>query len=270
MGMKPLAALFFAALAVLPLTAAAQSRPGEVVQLEVLDGGMTARGTYLAAFRLTLADGWKTYWRAPGDAGIPPQVIWSGKGNVGAVSMSWPTPHVFEQGGYRSIGYTRQVVLPVEITPRREGGDLRLSGTLELGVCSDICVPATLDFDHVADLKAGRHPAIAAALANLPYTAKEGRVSAARCRLSPSKDGMRLTATLDMPSAGAPETVVVEPGAPTLWASETKTTRKGGTLVAEADLVSADGKPFALDRSALRFTVLGQKHAVDIRGCTAD
>ncbi|MFC4667813.1 protein-disulfide reductase DsbD domain-containing protein [Seohaeicola nanhaiensis] len=249
---------------------AAQSIQREVVQLDMLDGGMTPRGTYLAAFRLTLADGWKTYWRAPGDAGIPPEVVWSGAENIGSVAMAWPTPHVFEQAGYRSIGYTRQVVLPVEITPRRDGGPLRLRGTLELGVCSDVCVPASLHFDHVADLDARPNPAIAAALANQPYTAAEAKVKAARCRLRPSADGLHLTATLDMPSAGAPETVVIEPGAPAVWASETEARREGGALVAEADLVQADGKPFALDRSAVRITVLGSRHAVDIRGCAAD
>ncbi|MCB1343079.1 MAG: hypothetical protein KDK24_18815 [Pseudooceanicola sp.] len=236
----------------------------------MLDGGATKRGTYLAAFRLTLAPGWKTYWRAPGDAGIPPQVEWRGAGNIGTVSMAWPTPHVFEQSGLRSIGYKDQVVLPVEITPGQAGRDIRLRGTLELGVCSDICVPASLPFDHTVALNASRNPAIAAALASQPLSAAEAGVTGARCRLAPSRDGLRLTATLDMPSTGTPETVIVEPGAPSLWASEVRTNRKGGTLVAEAELIGADGKPFALDRSALRFTVLGSRRAVDIRGCDAD
>ena len=93
---------------------------------------------------------------------------------------------------------------------------------------------------------------------------------AARCTLAPAKDGFRLTAMLDMHSAGGSEVVVIEPGAPSVWASETTTRRQGGTLVAEADLVHSAGKPFALDRSDVRITVLGAKRAVDIRGCAAD
>ena len=115
-----------------------------------------------------------------------------------------------------------------------------------------------------------RNPAIVAALANQPYSAAEARVRAARCTLAPAKDGFRLTATLDMPSAGGSEVVVIEPGASSVWASETTTRRQGGTLVAEADLVHSAGKPFALDRSDVRITVLGAKRAVDIRGCAAD
>ena len=46
----------------------------KLAQLEVLDGDRLSDGTYQGALRLTLKDGWKTYWRAPGDAGIPPAV----------------------------------------------------------------------------------------------------------------------------------------------------------------------------------------------------
>lgn len=268
--MKVAAALLFAIAAALPGAAPAQSQLGDVVHLEILDGGPTKRGTHQLAFRLTLAEGWKTYWRAPGDSGIPPEIVWSGAQNVGSVALAWPTPHVFVQGGLRSIGYARQVVLPVEIAPRRPGEPVRLRGSLDIGVCSTVCVPATLDFDHTADAGARANPAIAAALASQPYSATEARVRSARCRVAPSRDGLRLTATLDMPSAGGTETVVIEPGAPSVWASEAQVRRSGNTLVAEADLVPADGKPFALDRSELRITVLGSKHAVDIRGCDAD
>jgi len=87
----------------------------DLVQIEVLDGGLTKRGTHQAALRLTLADGWKTYWRVPGEAGIPPQIGWGRSRNVKAVSLSWPTPQVFDVSGLRSIGYKHQLVLPVEI-----------------------------------------------------------------------------------------------------------------------------------------------------------
>ena len=110
-----------------------------LVQLEILDGGKTAKGTYLGALRLDLKDGWKTYWRAPGDAGIPPQFDWSGSANIEDISITWPAPHVFDQNGLRSIGYEDQLVLPIEITPRnakkprataRRDGSGRLQGCL--------------------------------------------------------------------------------------------------------------------------------------------
>lgn len=248
--------------------ASAQALDG-VVQLDILDGGKTAKGTYLGALRLTLKDGWKTYWRAPGDAGIPPQFDWNGSQNVGDVSITWPAPSIFVQNGLQSIGYADQLVLPVEITPRDPAKPVTLRGDMDLGVCKDVCIPEQLAFDHTLDADAARNPAIAAALAQRPYSASEARVSATHCHLTPTSDGMRIEARVTMPSAGGREVAVIEPGNPTLWASQPDTTRQGDTLIATSEVISASGGPFALDRSEIRITVLGANHAVDIQGCSA-
>lgn len=250
----------------IPVTA--DNASDDPVQIDVLDGGLTARGTYQAALRVTLSDGWKTYWRAPGDTGIPPQFDWQGSRNIGAVSITWPTPDVFDQDGLRSIGYKHQLVLPIEITPRNPARPVHLSGTAEIGVCSDICMPSALDFDHSLNADAGRNPEIVAALAQRPYSATEAGVRATTCRLSPTSDGMQIEAQITMPSAGGAEVAVIEPGNPKIWASQPKTRRRGGVLIATSDLAHVSGKPYALDRSQVRITVLGKRHAVDILGCT--
>lgn len=252
-----------------PAPANAAGSVDDLVRIEVLDGGLTARGTHQAALRLTLADGWKTYWRAPGDAGIPPQIDWRGSGNVQAVALTWPTPKVFDQSGLRSIGYEHQMVLPVEVTPTSPGKPMRLKGEIEFGLCKDICIPARLTFDQPLDPAAARNPAIAAALAARPYTASQAGVRAATCRLSPSGNGgMQIEAQITMPSAAGTEMVVIEPGDPQLWASATTTRRRGDVLIATSDLSHVSGAGFALDRSQVRITILGKRHAVDIRGCT--
>lgn len=254
-----------------PLTAHAGSgfnSVDDLVRIDVLDGGMTARGTYMTALRLTLRDGWKTYWRAPGDAGIPPSFNWRGSRNIGDVAITWPTPEIFDSGGLRTIGYARELVLPVEITPAQADRPVRLRGRMEVGVCADVCVPGTLAFDHNVDTQAGRNPAIVAALAQRPYSAAEAGVRATTCRLSPTPDGIRVEARIRMPSAGGRELAVIEPADPSIWVAGTQSARQGDTLVASAELMSDTGGTFALDRSQLRFTVLGQNHAVDIIGCT--
>lgn len=259
----------FAICSALSASVAAADGLDDLVQLDVLDGGMTSNGTYLGAIRMTLAEGWKTYWRAPGDAGIPPSFTWKGSRNVGELTITWPTPDVFDQNGLRSIGYADQLVLPVEITPAKTGKPVRLRGRMEFGVCKDVCVPGSKPFDHTLDQSAGRNPAIAAALAQRPYSASEAGVKSATCRLTPTSDGMRIEARITMPSTGGRELAVFEPGNPELWASASKTVRMGGTLTASSEILSNDGSAFALDRSKIRITVLGSKHAVDIRGCSA-
>lgn len=250
---------------------AAETTPAApLVQLEILDGGLTSRGTYMGALRLTLSDGWKTYWRAPGDAGIPPSFSWQGSRNLGAVAMTWPTPEVFMSAGYRTIGYHNQLILPIEITPERPGKPIRLKGQMELGVCKDVCVPSELSFDHRLDLDAARNPAIVAALASRPYSASEAGVTSAVCRVTPGRYGLEVEARIHMPSAGGAEIAVIEPGTPHLMAGETRSERKGQTLIASTEFLPVTkGSAAVIDRSSLRITVLGQNHAVDILGCEA-
>lgn len=239
----------------------------DIVNIEILDGGQTEGGTYRAALRITLADGWKTYWRAPGDAGIPPRFSWRGSRNVGEVSFTWPTPSVFLTSGLRTLGYENQLILPVDVMPSEAGDPVRLKGRMELGLCKDICIPSELKIDHNLDPKAVHNPAIVAAVASRPFSAKEAGVTSAKCRLSPTQNGLQVEARIEMPSAGGSEIAVIEAGNPEIWASEAKTVRNGNTLIASSELIHVDGGAYALDRSQMRITVLGQSHAVDIQGC---
>ena len=236
----------------------------------VLQGWQQADGSRIAALELTLTPGWKTYWRAPGDAGIPPQFDWSKSENLKSVGISWPTPEIFLTAGLRTIGYSGKLVLPLTLVPRDPGKPIILRAELDLGVCSDICVPHQMTLTGLIDSATTKpKPAIAAALAARPLTAREAGVKKASCRLTPSSEGFRIEVQLVLPSTGGDEVVVIEPGQPNLWMSETSTARDGGTLRANGTLAAEGGKPLALDRSRIRITVLGSKRAVDIQGCTS-
>ena len=240
----------------------------EIVTLTVEPGWQTEEGTWMAALRFTLAPGWKTYWRAPGDAGIPPLFTWSGHSNIAAISLMWPVPHVFDQAGMRSIGYAGDLVLPVEIWPRDADTAPRLTGRVDIGVCQEICVPVHLEFDApVTPVAAPRNPAVMAALFDQPLTAAEAGVSAVRCRIRAELRGMEVTAEIDMPALGPREDVVVETGNPALWVSEAEVAREGNILRVRARVIPPHGDSMMLERSAVRFTVLAEGRAVDIRGC---
>lgn len=264
---KILALSVLCCLAANSLTAKDDTTPP--VTAEVLPGWVQADGSHMAALRLTLAPGWKTYWRAPGDAGIPPRFDWSGSKNLARVAVSWPTPKVFDQNGMRSVGYESVLVIPLRIHPVEHSTAVQLSVDMDLGVCSDICVPYALSLDAEIDSSSQKPvPAIAAALAQQPYSAEEAGVRSAECIVSPTADGLKIEARVTMPPAGDDEYVVIEPGPGDIWVSEAKTQRSGGSLIALSELVNVNGGPIALDRSAIRITVLGSKHAVDIRGCS--
>ena len=236
----------------------------------VLPGWQQADGSRMAALRLTLAPGWKTYWRTPGDAGIPPQFDWSASRNLRSVAIHWPTPGVFLTAGMRTIGYRDDLVLPLTLVPRKAGEPIRLETTLDIGVCSDICVPHKMTLKAVIDDTNGKPtPVIAAALASRPYAASEAGVRSATCKLRPTRDGMEIEALLSLPPTGGEEVVIIEPGGSGLWMSETKTSRSGNILRAVGEMMTGDGSPVAIRRSDIVITVLGSRQAVEIRGCTS-
>ena len=79
-----------------------------------------------------------------------------------------------------------------------------------------------------------------------------------------------MTASITVPRQTASEFVVIETGDPSVWVSPAITTRDGGVLRASVDLIHPSGGAFALDRSAVRITLLdGESFGVDIRGCQA-
>ena len=116
----------------------------DVLSAALVPGWQTPSGSHMAAVNLTLAPGWKTYWRSPGDAGIPPSFNWSGSQNVGSVRIHWPAPSVFHSNGMQSIGYHDHLLLPVEVKPLDPSLPVVLSLKMELGVCDEICLPATV------------------------------------------------------------------------------------------------------------------------------
>lgn len=257
-----------AALAALPATLHANPLDG-VVSLEVRPGWRTAEGTHMAGLTIALAPGWKTYWRAPGDAGIPPSFDWTGSQNVSGVAFHWPVPEVFHQNGMRSIGYEGRVTIPMEFSLADPANPARIEGQVQIGVCEDICIPVTVAF--AADLAAAGSPdgTITAALLDRPRTGAEAGVGDVTCTITPSEDGLQVTTRIDMDPVGRSEIVVIEAGDQKVWVSEPNSWREGGDLLAEAEMIHVTGGAFTLQRSDVRITVLGQGVSVDIQGCSA-
>ncbi|WP_019953576.1 protein-disulfide reductase DsbD domain-containing protein [Yoonia vestfoldensis] len=255
------------ALCGLPATGFGQSLD-DLATVTVLPGWREADGTHVAALRIDLAEGWKTYWRAPGDSGIPPAFAFSGV-DITAVQPHFPVPEVYEDFGMRSIGYEDSVIFPLRLTVPDDGTAISMAGQIEIGVCDEICIPVTLDFAALLPSEGSSDPAILAALRDRPLTKTEAHVAAVTCALTPISDGLQMTASIEMAPTAAEEIVVIETGDPQVWVSEPHVHRDGGTLSAVVDLVHVTGQPFALDRSTVRITVLGDDKAVDIQGCTA-
>ena len=236
--------------------------PDGMAGATVRPGWATPEGGRIAALHLALEPGWKTYWRVPGEAGVPPVLRFDGSQNVASVQVVWPAPEVFEVNGLRTVGYHDDLLLPLEITPENPDEPVVLAADLDLGICHDICVPVQLSLR--ADLRGpgAPDPAIAAALAAEPSP----RPGVARCAAEPIRDGVRVTARIDLPAAPG-EVALLELRSTPMWVSDPQISREGGQLVASAEFVPENAQPFALNHDDLRITVVSAAGAVEIDGC---
>jgi DsbC/DsbD-like thiol-disulfide interchange protein len=150
---------------------------------------------YLAGVEIVMGPGWKTYWRTPGDAGVPPAFDWSQSSNLGKVTTLYPAPSRLHEPAAQTIGYTTSVVFPVEVTPVDPGKDVALKLTLDFGMCKDICIPAeaSLSLAIPAGASGLPRPQLAAWLERVPRTKATRRPSDPQLT--------RVTAHLDGPAA---------------------------------------------------------------------
>jgi DsbC/DsbD-like thiol-disulfide interchange protein len=130
----------------------------------------------LGGIAIQLQPGWKTYWRTPGDSGVPPRFDFSKSENVEAVTVLWPAPMKFDDGaGGVSLGYKQQVVLPLRIVAKSADKPVMLRAAINYAVCEKICIPvdasAELAFASVASTEDG---ALSAALDTVPKPANVG------------------------------------------------------------------------------------------------
>jgi len=110
-------------------------------QVRLLSGGRQGEN-WLAGIEITLDSGFKTYWRNPGESGLPPSFDWSASENVANVEVQWPAPKRHEDAAGIASVYSPEVILPVMVKPKDAERPVKLALTIDYGVCKDICIPA--------------------------------------------------------------------------------------------------------------------------------
>lgn len=251
-------ASFLACLCLPALPLAAENAPG-LSDVRILPGWSLPDGSRIAAIEFRLQPGWKTYWRSPGDSGLPPVFDWSGSANLADVALHWPAPEAIPSDGGMALGFHDRLVLPFTARPDDAGKPVDLAVAVDFGLCRNICVPAhaTLRADAPGDAP---DPAILAAIKRVPAPAPDRP----RCEVRPIADGMRVTATLDRPATLA----AMELADSDVWVSGTDMASEGGQTILSAEFVPPQGAPFDLPRDRLVFTVIGDTGAaIEMTGC---
>ncbi len=239
--------------------------------IEFLEGWRMPDGRRMAAARIRLEDGWKTYWRAPGGIGISATFDWTGSKNLSEVRFHWPTPNVYRDDGLITIGYKHELVLPIELTARDADQPIIINTTVEFAICYDVCLPASAQISAVLmpDAEAEK-AAIKAALDAVPFTAEEAGIARVSCGIAPVDEGFEITAQFTTRSALSDDALTVfEYPHSDVWIDDTSTAQSGNKVTVTSMLYSYSETPLVLDRSKMRLTILDQGNAVDIQGCPA-
>lgn len=151
---------------------------GGAVRLLTAAGPADDGGRVLAGLHIRLEPGWKTYWRFPGDSGLPTSADFSGSLNVADAALAFPAPERHFDGFSTSIGYKDEVVLPIVVRLADPSAPALLKATVDYGVCKEVCVPARADLSLAlaagSPLDAEASQLIAQARARVPLRAEAG------------------------------------------------------------------------------------------------
>lgn len=218
-----------------------------------------------AGIEIRMQPGWKTYWRYPGDSGVPPQFDFSGSENLKIATVRFPAPHLFSDETGQSLGYKNAVIFPILISPQQPGKPVRLRLKIDYAVCEKLCTPA----EGRAELTIG--PGNSAH--NSELTAAEARVptqvSAAQAGLTARRvNGSKPSVAVDFAApAGQPVELFVEGPTPQ-WALPIPKPTKA-TPAGRAELsFELDGLPPGIDPTGqfdLTFTVVTGERAVEVK-----
>lgn len=130
----------------------------------------------VAGVQIVLDDGWKTYWRTPGD-GLPPSIEWKNSDNLQKAELLWPAPKRHESpDGMTSFGYEKQLILPILIAPADKTKPVHLKLEVVYGVCADICIPVEtgLELTLPASSDSEHRDTLVAALERVPKKQQRG------------------------------------------------------------------------------------------------
>jgi DsbC/DsbD-like thiol-disulfide interchange protein len=161
----------------------------------------------VAGVQLRMDRGWKTYWRNPGDSGVPPTFDWTGSKNLKRAEVLYPAPYRFAGAGGTAIGYDDEVVFPVKVTPERDGEPIELKLAFAYGLCKDLCIPNDVSLGLALGADVGRGDALLLEtfLARVPKSARDGvlpSVSNVEAKLDAAKPELVIDAVFPQGATG--------------------------------------------------------------------
>lgn len=224
--------------------------------------------TFRAGVEIKLNPGWKTYWRYPGDSGVPPSLDFSGSQNLKAVTVLYPAPQRFPDGaGGSSIGYTGNVILPLRVLAQDAGAPVTLRLKVDYAVCEKLCVPAKAELElTLTGGASAQDAAVGAAEARVPKSTEIGSrgplaISAVRREAGAGKPRVEV----DVAAPAGQSVALFAEGPTTQWALPLPEPVAGAGPGSQRFAFELDGLPPGATASGaiLRLTAVAADRAVE-------
>ncbi|NKK80697.1 protein-disulfide reductase DsbD domain-containing protein [Rhizobium leguminosarum] len=175
--------------------------------------GPDAGGKIRAALQIEPKPGWITYWKEPGNSGIPPQITIAPESGVSLDAIAYPVPKHFFKGAIEDIAYDAPVTLPLSLTAPGKG-PVTIDAAAFIGICKDICIPFQASFELKLGPAIQSHPQeeaiLQAADASLPKPPSEDFDVTAHA-MSPDRKTLSLDLVLPGEGKTAPDIIVTGP-----------------------------------------------------------
>ena len=227
--------------------------------------GSRSGAVLLGGVAIQLQPGWHTYWRTPGDSGVPPHFDFSKSDNVEAVTVLWPAPQKFDDGaGGTSLGYVKQIVLPLRIVAKNTDRPVTLRASVNYAVCEKLCIPvearAELGFGSVASTEDGT---LSEALNAVPKPANVGDPNPLTIR-DVKRDG-KVNVLVDVIAPEARDVSLFVEGPTSDWALPVPKLVEHSPPGVKRFAFELDGLPpgVSADGAALKFTLVGGDRAYE-------
>jgi DsbC/DsbD-like thiol-disulfide interchange protein len=221
-----------------------------------------------AGVEIRLKSGWHTYWRYPGDAGVPPRFDFSESQNLKSLEVRWPAPQRIPEQGLVAIGYTGDVILPLTIVPQIRGEPVKLRLKLDYAVCETLCVPAEGKAELVLTGGGSSHEAaLAAAEARVPKSTALGEGSALAVRSVRREDtGGRPRILVDVAAPPAAEIALFAEGPTADWALPVPAAVDGAPKGLQRFAFELDGAPpgASYDGARIALTAVAGDAAIEV------
>ncbi|HEX4158232.1 MAG TPA: protein-disulfide reductase DsbD domain-containing protein [Rhizomicrobium sp.] len=141
---KALLVVLIACGAALPAAAQIDSAPKVHARLIAEENTIVPGQTVAVALEQNIRAGWHTYWRNPGDAGEPTEIVWKLPPGWHAGPIAWPYPKELPVGPLMDYGYEGRPWLLVDITApadAKPGTNATLNAAVSWLVCKEVCIP---------------------------------------------------------------------------------------------------------------------------------